>query len=171
MGKQIEKEQLVDCDFFYKFKFTKLLERFEQLWTMKASARESFNDWLIVSNILARKAEVWANACSELIENSIKYTPNGSSATVTICVQGNEISVETINSAKKENIEALRESLATLEAASDPRQVFAERLMNPVRGKSQLGLIKIIMETKGTLELTQAEAEEVVQLKLRIHAE
>ncbi len=112
-----------------------------------------------------------ANACSELIENCVKFSKNDSTAVVSINVSDRSITVETINKAEKEHRETVSKEIEALNAASDPRQVFAEKLLNPAEGKSQLGIIKISMETKGKLELVQEPDEEVVRMKLEMKAE
>ncbi len=168
---QFDKEdELLAWDFVYSFRFKKIDEQFDQLWTMKASARESLKDWLVISDIPPRTAEICANACSELIENNIKYTPNGSIATVSIYVLDNEITVETINPAEQEYIEELSQSLETLRTASDPREVFVDKLMHPTEGKSQLGLIKIVVETEGTLELVKCDDGQTIHMELKMKA-
>lgn len=163
-------ENFLAWDFAYSFKFRRIEERFDKLWEMKVSARESLADWLIVSDIPPRAAEICANACSELIENTIKYARNGSIATVLIHFIDNTITVETCNAAENEHIEALRHSLAALAAAPDPKQLFVEKLLNPAEGESRLGLIKIVMETKGTLECLPAEDANVMRIRLRMQA-
>ncbi len=170
MEKSDKKDELLTWDFVYSFRFKKIDEQFDQLWTMKASARESLKDWLVISDIPPRTAEICANACSELIENSIKYTPNGSIAAVSIHVRDNEIIVETINPAEQEHIEELNQSLEALHTAPDSREVFVDKLMHPIEGKSQLGLIKIVVETEGALELVKCDDDHTIHMELKIKA-
>ncbi len=169
--KQMEESILLENDFEYAFKFRKTEKRFNRLWGMKSSARESLKDWLIASDINPKVSEVCANACSELIENCVKFSKNDSTAVVSINVSDRSITVETINKAEKEHRETVSREIEALNAASDPRQVFAEKLLNPAEGKSQLGIIKISMETKGKLELVQEPDEEIVRMKLEMKAE
>ncbi len=157
-------------DFAYSFKFQRIEKRFDKLWEMKVSARNSLADWLVVSDIPPRAAEICANACSELIENTIKYSRNGTIVTVMIHFLDNTIAVETCNAAEEEYVKALRQSLAALAAAPDPKQLFIERLLNPVEDESRLGLIKIVMETKGTVECLPAEDANVIRIRLRMQA-
>lgn len=166
-----EKIELPEWDFAYSFKFRRIEERFDKLWEMKVSARESLEDWLMVSDIPPRTAEVCANACSELIENSIKYARNDSVATVLIRVIENSITVETSNAAEKAHRDALHQALAELKTAPAPKQLFVKKLLNPLEGKSQLGLIKIVMETRGILECLPSENEEMIRIRLRMNAE
>ncbi len=168
MDTQEKVQEFLTWDFAYSFKFKKVEAQFERLWTMKTSARESLKDWLIVSNIAPTVAENCANACSELIENCVKYTKDGSFATVFIHVINNTIIVETINGAGPEDRAALQASLQALQAASDPKEVFIEKLLHPEEGKSQLGLIKIAMETQGTFQIREDD-DEYIRLILEIH--
>ncbi len=147
----------LEIDFEYTFKFKKNKEKFDMLWGMKANARQSLKDWLTISTDIGPKtSEVCANACSELIENCIKYSENDSTIVVSIKAKGKSVTVETINRAEKEDKETLAEAVRKLNAASDPKQLFAEKLLNPVEGKSELGLIKIITETKGVIVFIKA---------------
>ncbi len=152
----------------YRISFRKTEERFDELWGMKTHVRESVHDWLAASHVRLRISEVCANACSELLENCIKYTRNGSVVVVSVYLSEQTIVVETINSATGVHVEMLRESLDTLRAASEPQQLFINTLRNPDEGQSRLGLIRIILETSGTLELVPQEEPEIVHLKLRV---
>ena len=125
----------------------------------------------MVSDIPPRMAEICANACSELIENSIKHAQNNSVVTVFIHVLNKTITVETSNESEKGHREALSQSLAALDTTPDPKLLFVERLLNPVEGKSHLGLIKIVMETKGTLECMPSEDGDMIRIRLCMRAE
>ncbi len=166
-----EKIEFHEWDFAYGFKFRRVEERFDKLWEMKVSARESLEDWLLVSDIPPRSAEICANACSELIENSIKYARNDSVANVLIRVLKHLITIETCNIAEKTHRDMLQHSLAELKRAPDLKRLFVEKLLNPLEGKSQLGLIKIVMETRGVLEYLPSEDEEMIRIRLSMNAE
>ena len=152
----------------YRVSFRKTEERFDELWGLKARVRESVHDWLAASNVRLSISEVCANACSELLENCIKFTRNKSVAAISVSLTEQIIVVETINSTHGLHVEVLRQSLDALRAASDPQQLFINALLNSVEGQSRLGLIKIILETRGTLELVPQEEQEIVHLKLRV---
>ena len=164
-----QKYDFLKCDFEYIFKFKKGKEKFDKLWQMKASARESLNDWLLVTDISPQISEICANACSELIENCIKYTQAETTAVVAIHATNAVITVETINPTEQGHKALLKDSIDALNAASDPKQIFVEKLLHPVDKKSHLGLIKIVMETKGTLELVQEQNDAVVHVKLHMN--
>lgn len=149
----------------YCLNFRRDEERFNELWGMKTHVRESVKDWLVASNVRSRISEVCANACSELLENCIKYTRNGSVAAVSVHLTEQTIIVETINSAYDEHIKVLRKSLDMLYATSELKRLFVENLLNP---DSHLGLIRVMLETKGTLELMKEKEQEIVHLKLHV---
>ncbi len=160
----------LENDFEYSFKFMKAKGNFNKLWQMKSIARQSLKEWLMVADMSPKMSEICANACSELIENCIKYSKNSSIAAVSIKAKDENVVVETINTAEKVQKDTIIESIDKLNAASDPKYLFAESLLNPVEGKSQLGLMKILMETKGIIELIQEPDEEVVHVKLIMKA-
>ena len=155
-------------DVGYRLKFRNAKERFHELWGMKAHVRENVKDWLVASNVQSRISEICATACSELLENCIKYTSNGAVAVVSVHLSDQTIIVETINPAHGDHIALLHESLDTLQAALEPKQLFVKHLLNPIAGKSRLGLIRIVLETRGTLELVQEKEKEIVHLKLHV---
>ena len=105
----IQKYDFLTCDFEYIFKFKKGEEKFDKLWQMKASARESLKDWLLVTDISPQISEICANACSELIENCIKYTQDETTAVVAIHATNTVITVETINPTKQNHCFPLSE--------------------------------------------------------------
>lgn len=152
----------------YRLHFRKLEKRFDELWGMKAHVRESVHDWLTASNVSSRISEVCANACSELLENCIKYASNGSVITVVVSLAEQTIVVETMNSAHNEHRASLRQALNALQASSEPKQLFVHNLLYPVGGESHIGLIRLILETRGTLELVPEEDQELVHLQLRV---
>ena len=157
-------------DFRYVFKFRKRKDYFEKLWNMKISARESLEDWLLLSIASPQMAEICANACSELIENCVKYGREESVAVVAIHVTNTTIVIETVNSTEREHAAELRRSLEALDATGDPKQLFVQKLLNPVQGKSHLGLIKMVMETKGALRIMPHAEDDVVHVVLRMNA-
>jgi hypothetical protein len=152
----------------YNFRFRKTEEHFNELWEMKSSFREHLQDWLTAADVHPHISEICANACSELLENCIKYTQNHTIATVGIYITGHSILVETINKAEQEHKKTLSDFLNKLQTTSDPKQLFIDCLMHPVDGKSQLGLIKVAIETKGILELVEEEDQEIVHVKLYV---
>ena len=162
-----------DCamkDFEYTFQFQKTEEHFDQLWQMKSSARESLKDWLLASSVTPKIAETCANACSELIENCVKYGREESVAAVAIHVTNTMIEIETVNATEPEHAAELRQSLDELNAADDLKKLFVQKLLHPMQGKSHLGLIKIVMETKGALRMMPHAANDIAHVALRMNA-
>ncbi len=157
-------------DFEYMFQFYKIEARFDQLWQMKSSARESLKDWLLASSVPPKIAETCANACSELIENCIKYTRENTRSGVAIHVDKTDIIVETCNIAKVEDCSNLRNSISALQVTEDIKQLFVERLLQQTDGSGHLGLIKIALETKGRLELLKESADHAVHVRLCMEA-
>ncbi len=170
MLKKTGEYNISEGDFQFGFRIRKAEENFKKLWTMKSSARESLKDWLLATNIAPKLSEICANACSELIENCIKYSRNDSMATVSISASDVVITVETINRAEKEHKDFIMKIAEKLNAAPDPQLLFTEMLLNPIDGKSQLGLAKILMETKGKVEIVQEPDEAVVHVRLKMKA-
>ena len=159
------------CEFYYSFQFRKYDTLFDRLWQMKSSVRESLQDWLLASAVSHESAENCANACSEMVENCIKYASNDSQAGVSICVKDTSILVETSNHAEAMHRQELQESIVALNEALDLSQLFVQKLMNPEEGVSQLGLIKIMMETKGRLELLPGQEPDIAHVRLSMEAD
>ncbi len=157
-------------DFEYMFQFYKSAHHFEQLWQMKSSARESLKDWLLASNVAPKIAETCANACSELIENCIKYTHENTRAGVAIHVDKTDITVETCNIADPKDCNSLTDSIAVLQTTSDIKQLFIEKLMGQPGESGHLGLVKIALETKGRLDLLKESANQAVHVRLYMEA-
>lgn len=171
MLKKIKECVILTCDFEYAFKFRKTEEKFHELWRMKSSARESLKDWLLTSDVSPKMSEVCSNACSELIENCIKFSQDGSSAVVSIKVENKIITVETINSADKKDKTFLIKDIEKLNDAPDLKLLFAEKLLKPDKNRSRLGLVKIAMETGGTISLVHESDEDIVHMKLEMKTE
>lgn len=154
--------------FSYAFTFKKVDAEFDRLWQMKSSARESLKDWLLVSGVSPKHSEICANACSELIENCIKYCREGSIANVTIRVENAIITVETFNRATSQHHQKLTGMLTQIRSSANLEQLFVETLILSTSDKSQVGLIKIAMETKGSLTLVSPQHDEILHLVLKM---
>ncbi len=163
-----KEERLKDGHYSYAVQFKKLNETFEKLWQMKSTMRECIRDWLAALNVPPTMSENCANASSELIENCVKYTSEGSTVTVVISLNNSMLTVETINTAEERHRQALRKSIALLNTTSDPKQLFVETLQHPVEGKIHLGLIKIVMETEGQLECVLEQHADLAHVRLQI---
>jgi uncharacterized protein YaiL (DUF2058 family) len=90
---------------------------------------------------------------------------------VTIRVTNATICVDTMNTAEDSNKAMLSEFIRGLHETSDVKQLFVEKLLQPVEGESHLGLIKIVMETKGRFELVPEEDQRLIHLRLYMNIE
>ena len=138
------------------------------MWPMVSTVRHRIHQWLLGISVDPTSAELCANASSELVENCIKYSRGESMAAVAIQVYESEITVETINSSSDVHTDAVRRSIEKVTAVDDLKQIFVEKLMNSETESSQLGLIKIAMETKGKLAIIPREKENLIHIVLRI---
>ncbi|MFH1156548.1 MAG: hypothetical protein V1793_22315 [Pseudomonadota bacterium] len=157
-----------NSEFAYIFKFKKTDANFNDLWAMKSSARESLRDWLIAWVCDPKTAENCANACSELIENCIKFSIVDTVSTVLIRINEASIVVETRNMADEHNLRMVQNMIQKLATIDDLREYFAQTLLTPNRGKSQLGILKIIMETKGAISFVNSSDDRAVHIRLEI---
>lgn len=150
----------------YSFKFVNSKKKFEDLWRMKSSAREAVREWLVISLRDLYKVDVISNSCAELIENCIKYSDEGSVCGVNIELFQNNLIIDTENVASLEHISKLKEQISIL---NKPNIVLEELYLEKIKRymstqESGLGFYKILMETRGHLELNCNDR--VVQIKL-----
>ncbi len=167
--KRIKMNLLQTHDFEYGFRFNKTESNFKDLWLMISCARESLKDWLISMGVKPEKADDCANACSELVENAIKFSAVGSDSVISLCVNKPKIIVETLNRTQKENVENASQIIRALNDTTDIRQLMAERLLSSDE-KSQLGLMKSSLDTEGKIELIDESEPDIVHLKLTMEA-
>jgi len=158
-------------DFEYFFRFKKTENNFEDLWRMKTTAREALREWLFSMHKTPQMVEVIANSSSELIENCIKYSDQGSFSFVLMRVHGDEVTIETANKAEpelKQNVVRFVEYITAKQ--NNPTEIYIKKITESLAtGKSQLGLLKILMETEGAMEVVQDKGEEnIVHLKVTI---
>lgn len=162
-------QTLYESNFRYVFKFKKVDSKFDRLWHMKTTARESLKDWLLVTDVSPQMSEICANACSELIENCIKYSSEGSVTDVAIRVANAVITIETINSSSEQHYQELMQTLSQINSGSDLKQLFVEKLVHSAVDKSQLGLLKIALETKGVLSLVPNDNDHILHLVVKMN--
>jgi len=158
-------------DFQYFYKFRKTDSNFQDLWRMKSAARESLREWLLSIRTEPAMAEVISNASSELVENCIKYSKIGTYSFVLISVVNRDVRVETINSAETEQREKVRSFIRDINSGRKGlTELYIERLTESASsGKSQLGFIKLLMETKGRIEIDESpDRDEIVALRVSI---
>jgi anti-sigma regulatory factor (Ser/Thr protein kinase) len=126
--------------------------------------------WLFTNDILLQlikdrtKAELISMSISELLENSVKYSQKQFKdpypvvkIKLTVRKDKKKIFLEVENYADPDHIEILKQELKTIQS-SGSREVFIKKLREAAirdDGKSQLGLIRIIYEAKGTVTMTQ----------------
>lgn len=157
-------------DFHYYFKFKKKIDNFDDLWRMKKTGRLALREWMITFPYEQELANVIANACSELIENCIKYSVVNTAAQVEIFAIRENVYVETINIADEAQILKIKETLKLIEANMDDLvDLYLKKIKKAQdTGKSQLGLIKIIMETQGRLSIIEEAEKGILHLQLKM---
>ena len=69
---------LKEVSFTYRYAFIKSENNFKDLWRLKTTTREALRAWLMAGKASGERGDAIAGACSELMENSIKYSPIGS---------------------------------------------------------------------------------------------
>lgn len=163
--------KLKEVDFEYFFKFKKKNDNFNELWRMKTMARESLKEWLIMNKIDYTIAENCANACSELVENGIKYSNENTEIYVLIRIGEGFVTVEIINETEENYKEILMKYFEDIEkdSADDLMEMYLKKVKSAVNSNhSQLGIIKILMETKGKLEMLDKINKDLVHIKLTV---
>lgn len=122
--------------------------------------------WTFVQNMLAevldkKQAELIALSVSELIENSVKYAEKRyiELNIIRIMIEmhngRNIVVLEVQNFSDPKHIEVLQKEIDRL-TSDDPDKLFKEKLMEAATrkdGGSQLGLIRILREAKGRMEM------------------
>lgn len=146
-------------DFEYFFRFVKDAHNFKQLWKMKSTARYALKDWLITVNKNPIVSETLSNACSELIENAIKYSLEDTYTFIFSHQSKNMIHIDTINMCTKEQKLYAMNFLDELVAnQGNLEQIYVQKIMDVENSnKGQFGLLKILMETKGNIVLLDDE--------------
>lgn len=159
-------------EFEYAFKFIRTTSNHESLWKMKTAARESLRQWLTAINAADEtRINAVSNAVSELVENAIKYSIINSESFVSIQVNAFNIVISTINRTEPSNVKKIKEIVDKINRINDINTLFLEQIQNiSQQGTgSQLGLIKIRMETGGLIELiSSTESEELAHFKVSI---
>lgn len=163
------KELLSFDDFEYYFRFKKMDDNFDSLWRMKSNAREALKEWILSIKHDTEKADVTSNACGELVENCIKYSQRDTYAFVFIHVTDNTITIQTLNKCTPEQKNATVEYIKFINSEDTPlEEIYIKKVTESLEsGKSQLGLLKILMETKGTMEILDDE-DDIFHIKVTI---
>lgn len=164
------KAQLEKSDFEYFIKFVKTDDNFNELWRMKLLARDSLKEWLIASHVNIKHAEDIANACAELIENSIKYSKEDQEAYVSINIGDHVVVIETYNMCDphmKDDLHTFVDDLTEERKSKDISEIYLERMnLSFTTGESKLGLIKILMETDAKIEVVETGEKDIVFFKV-----
>ncbi len=164
------KELYEEKDFEYFFRFKRTENNFTELWRMKSAARESLKEWLLSMHVNPLISEAVSNASSELIENCIKYSVLDAYSFVLINVFERNIFIETVNKAGQEQISGIKEILNYITGSNKTiNDVYIERIRQSCMvGKSQLGLVKIILETKGNIMIIDEKDNDIIHLRIKI---
>ncbi len=158
-------------DYEYFTKFTKLSDNFNQLWRLKSITRDNLRDWLMNNNVDPVLSENVTNACSELIENSIKFSKENEEIFVLVNISGRKIIVETFNMTGKAQKTKMLSYIEKLNKdTTDISELYVKSIQESVRrGVSRLGILKILLETGGKLELLDKDKPGFIHIKLTIN--
>ena len=159
-----------ESNLIFQYNFIKNQKNFNNLWKMKSNTRECIKEWLSSTNINNIIVETSSNACSELIENCIKYSIDNKLCRLQISIINNSIIIETINSAEVVNKTKILETLNLIDNnKNNLTKIYIDKLrLSAKYEKSELGFIKIMMETNGKIVVQNKDNNEEVHLILEI---
>ncbi len=133
---------------------------FQQKWSYVRSIWEFIRGLLSIMLRNHKVVEIIAVAVVELAENAVKYSSNDTTEPVKISLdvdkENKKVIIETFNIADDEHVEILQSELNRVTQKRDAREIYLEKLREVavrVDGKSQLGLIRIIYESKAELKM------------------
>ena len=124
-----------------------------------------------------KKSDILSMAIIELVENAVKYSscPNGELPEIRFKLhmrrEEKRIEVEVENPTTKEQIDIFKGELERIQNAEDPQVMFREKLKEAALrddGKSQLGLVRIIIEAGARLEVVEKENFIVVKANFKL---
>lgn len=153
-------------DFKYQYKYKITEDQKSQLWKIKSDARlmilektrELFSEH---SNL-----EAISNAFCELFENSIKYSKESSEAEIGIEITDNDITIYSQNISDNKDI--LEEFIAEIEISEkNYEEQYLEKLKTINISNGQLGILRVLMETKGVIAFVKNTSKDLVYLTLR----
>jgi len=113
-------------------------------------------------------AEKLATACSELIENAYKYSPEDSDLQVSLFQGPADLRLEVRNFAVgggSSALQAIEKEIALVYSDADPREAFKKKVLSSLadqNGKPMLGFAKIRLETNAAVEVSLESADLVV---------
>lgn len=164
-------DRLNKNDYTTFFKFIKLTDNFEELWKLKTTARQVLRDWLRSMSFERDISELVSNASCELMENIIKFSKADESAFIVVEVfDQSSISIDTYNKSELFFREKLISFLDGLHKEQKQiEDLYLDRLREAVFStESRLGIIKILLETGGRVELVDEEDEEMVHIRFMV---
>lgn len=146
-------------DFNISYNFLKNNDDFEYLWRMKSIARTSLSEWLFSFKLDDNMVRVSADATSELIENCIKYSLDSTLVYVSVSVSLNEVKIATRNHAESHDIETIFQFVEKINSQRENlNELYIASIIESVsKEKSQLGLIKIMLESDGFIEVNEKD--------------
>ncbi len=158
-----------DAEFFLRFQ--KLADNFDELWEKKSIARQSIYEWLIKQHIESDISKNIIHACSELIENCIKYSQENEEFFLLLKILDKGLLIESLNISTHNQKQKLIDYLRQLSQESVSLPVlYSNRIKESVHIEaSQLGIISIMIETGSQFELVDEEKENVVHVRLTIN--
>lgn len=130
--------------------------RFGIHWDYVPITRQYIHNFLTISCGDQSKAEKFAMAVSELLENAVKYS-QGSNPYMMVHVDKTQSSIRGMvqNSSSPERIESLNELFTTIQKGT-PMEAYVEQMKLAATrddGKSQLGLARIRYEANAEMDI------------------
>ena len=170
MTKTIERFKRNNKDLEYFFTFIKTSDNISILWEMKSEIRQAIREWLMSMISDSVTSDICSSACSELFENCIKFCSENDKSTILINVSDDSIIMETFNKTEeKQRLNFFKYFDSVTEGSKDIIELYIENLRQSVfMDSAKLGLIKILMETKGKLYLLDRPEKNLVHIKLEI---
>lgn len=137
--------------------------KFNPSWELISPLWELVNDFLGEIITERKNAEIIAMAINELLENAVKYHDNkvtkekrGVIFNLHIDKSKKEITCFVSNPANKNNSKELQKEIENIQNQGDLREAYIENLKRAgerTDGKSQLGLIRILYEARGMMDI------------------
>lgn len=155
----------------YYFTFKKEDDNFKKLWQLKSAIRESIKEWLFTGLDNLDLTDTIANACSELIENCIKYSLNDTISALYIRLTDTMIVIETLNLCLPEDKAYVTNFITDVNSGKIiPGELYVDRLVTSShKEKSMLGLLTILLEINGKLEYVDTPGhDEALHVKVLI---
>lgn len=139
--------------------------------------------WDFIRGLLAiflrdsSRSDVISTAIIELVENAVKYSKKDETGHSVILFRLNLdkderlVYVEVENPADGEHMHTFRDELKRINSAEDPKQIYREKMMEAATredGKSQLGLVRIIVEAGAKMDVEMRGDNVVVSARFSV---